>query len=251
MKRYNWLSLAACLLAGLIWGLPRPGQSARPERRIIAKIEIPPGDGLETLQRVAQATGFTLHMLPEDEPRFGDRCTEHRVVLSRVTPAAAVRAVFAACQLGPYRIADGQIHVGECCETRAHIRSRLYDVGFLLDVADVFDARCRACDQPKGPPATAPNAGQGNRLGSNRSTASGAGGFGGGGFPAPARPPTREEVLCQTVVRIAVGADMNGGALAHIVGRRMIITCSLASHDRVQQAIDELAASIQNKENRP
>ncbi|MFI5381980.1 MAG: hypothetical protein ACHRHE_22015, partial [Tepidisphaerales bacterium] len=61
MKRYHWFSAAACLLAGLIWGLPRPGQSCPAERRIIAKIEIRPGDGLETLQRVAKVTGYTLH----------------------------------------------------------------------------------------------------------------------------------------------------------------------------------------------
>ncbi|MGA2499841.1 MAG: hypothetical protein ABSH20_19055 [Tepidisphaeraceae bacterium] len=247
MKRYHWLSAAACLLAGLIWGLPRPGQSRPAEWRIIARIEIPPGDGLETLQRVAQATGLTLHVGPTHRIWLDYQAFNRPIVLRDVTAEAAVRAVSSVVELAPYSIVDGRIHISDCCEKCPHVSSRLYDVGYLLDAADGFARRCQACEQYV-PSLVSPNStlvGVASANGSSASGRRGGGGLGSG------RLPTREDSLVQFIVQVAVTTDSDGSESACIVGRRLVLTCSPASHQRVQQVLGELAASVHNKEPRP
>ncbi|MFI5381717.1 MAG: hypothetical protein ACHRHE_20665, partial [Tepidisphaerales bacterium] len=172
--------------------------------------------------------------------------------LRNVTPEAAMRAVLAGLELSPYRIVDGQIHIGECCQGLPHIQSRVYDVGFVLDAADTFVKRCKARDRPPTPTANSRNSGQGGGLSANGSTAF-AGGFGGGGFGGSRAPlaSTREEMLRVAIVDTAAQADPDGGASACVVGRRLVVTCSPESHERVRQALDDLATSIHDKENRP
>ena len=234
MKRHTWFSAVACLLAGLIWGLPRPGQSGREERRVIAKIDIPPGNGVQALEAVAKATGLTLHIGPGHMLMLKGQECPSPIVLHDVTREAAVRAVFATYSLGRCIIIDGQIHTRECCNDPPDLRqmtSRVYDIGFIYDACDEYVSQLRALEsqlvKPAKPPQPAP------------------GGSGGGfGIASRVPSPTDEEYLGRYFDRITDDKT-------DVVGRRLIFTGLPESHQQIQHVLDDLAASIHRKETHP
>ena len=234
MKRHTWFSAASCLLAGLIWGLPRSGQSVPVERRVIATIEIPPGNWVQALETVAKATGLALHIGPGHMLMLNGQECASPIVLHDVTREAAVRAVFATYSLGRCIIIDSQIHTRECCNDSPDLRqmtSRVYDIGFIYDAWDDYVSQLRALESQLAQPATSPQ------------PAPGGGGF---GIASRGPSPTRERSLLNLIVEV-----VDGGRSADVVGRRLVITGPPESQDQVRQLLDGLARAIHSKETEP